>query len=72
MKPARGGLLLGVLLFFQAGYSLAPDVPADLMKQIEAVGISQLSVSDASVYHDTRSGCLTITFQAVQTVPLMN
>ena len=66
MREALGGLLLSLLLFLQAGSSSVPATPPDLMKQIEVAGISQLSASDASVYQDTRSGCLTMTFHYVQ------
>ena len=66
MKLGFLALPLLALVAAQTETSRAPAEAPDLMKQIQAGGISKLTTHAATIYQDQRSSCLTMTFHYVQ------
>ena len=60
---------LGALLILQTGVQSAPLDSSNLLADIRTAGIGKLEMNSATVYDDSRSGCMTITFHFVHGDP---
>ncbi len=72
MRAAAAFLFLNVVLFGQPMNIPAPEKSFDLLAGMRAAGAGKFVASDATIYQDDRSGCMTITFHYIHGDPVVS